>query len=89
MFIASLNLLPPAAARIGDTFFRQPMAVMLACVLLLLGSLVIHDLRQRRRIHPAIYWSLAPIFAVPVLTGLLSPQIKVAIMTALGRLAGS
>ena len=69
MLLASIAIAPPALHRVGLLPFLRvfeprdlnALAFMLGGLFVLLASLVIYDLKWRRRLHPVTAWS-APIF---------------------------
>jgi hypothetical protein len=81
MLLASINLVPPAAHRIGllpslqvlGTPEANALAFVLAALLALSLSLVVHDVVSRGRVHPVtawgipgyLAWFLASIFVIP------------------------
>jgi hypothetical protein len=75
MGFASMAIISPAWGRLGDLLYQwtgSPALVIPFNLLFLIGlpfSLLVHDLRTTRRLHPATAWGLAAFLVVVVFGG--------------------
>ncbi len=82
MLLASLSMMPQALGRMGrfealrlnDSFFVNEAVYGLGGLVLLLVSLVIHDIVVRGRPHPAVMWGAPLFFGSIVVIGLVVPN---------------